>query len=89
MNGLAAVDFGVATDSTIASNSLDSNTIKSLLLLTNLEHKKFLITENGKPIAAMVPAYEEKNTDLPSKKLSEHEINQLLDEYENQLDNLI
>lgn len=89
MNGLAAVDFGVATDSTIALNSLDYDTIKSLLLLTNLEHKKFLITENGKPIVAIVPADEYQKAVPTSKKLSEQELNSILAEYEKELDCII
>lgn len=89
MNGLAAVDFGVATDSTVALNSLDCDTIKSLLLLTNLENKEFLITENGKPIAAIVPADKCQNSVPASKKLSEQELNLILADYEKELDSII
>jgi prevent-host-death family protein len=86
VEGLVAVDLGVTTESSIDLDSLDLNTFNSLLLKTNLEHKKFLITEKGKPIAAIVPA-DEYNPCL--NKLNEQELNSLLDEYEEELDRMI
>lgn len=86
VEGLVAVDLGVATESRIALDSLDLDTFNSLLLVTNLEQRKFLITEKGKPIAAIVPAdaYQEK---VPC--LSEQKFDSLLDEYEEELDRII
>ncbi|SHJ86604.1 hypothetical protein [Paramaledivibacter caminithermalis] len=90
MRGLTTVDFGVANDSIIELSSLDLDTIKSLLLLTNLEHKKFLITENDKPIATIVPADEyQKTVPISKKKLSEQELISILAEYEKELDSII
>lgn len=89
MEGLVAVDLGVATESKIALDSLDLNAFNSLLLVTNLEHKKFLITEKGKPIAAIVPVDECLGHVPCSSKLSKQKLHSLLDEYEEELDRII
>lgn len=89
MEGLVAVDLGVTTESKIALDSLDLDAFNSLLLVTNMEHKKFLITENGKPIAAIVPVDECHKHDSCFEKLSQQKLYSLLDEYEEELDRII
>lgn len=89
MEGLVAVDLGVTTESRIALDSLDLDTFNSLLLITNLEQRKFLVTEKGKPIAAIVPAKDYQMNVPYVNKLSEQKLNSLLDEYEEELDRII
>lgn len=89
MKGLAAVDLGVTTNEYVELNELSLDMIMSLLLGTNQGNKRFLITEKGKLVGAIVPPVDAQDMENRSGKLDERSLVSLLDQYEEELDRMI
>ncbi len=86
--GYLGVDLGVTMNSKIGIENLDPDTILDLLHITNREHRRFLITEKDKPIAAIIPL-DEHDELITEYILTPKDTESLLCEYENELDKIL
>lgn len=86
MKGLASGDLDVVTDSVVKLDNLDFEAISSLLHKTNQKQEDFVITDNDKPIAAIISLEEYSKLFSGKVKVSAEDMGTYLDQYEKELD---